>query len=148
MEANQKEIEITDCKAASFKGIFTRENSFDKDLALLKYIYCDEVDFTEGLALDLFVLCNKWLFKELEEECEDYLAESLTVGNVLERAQLANKLEAVKLMGSVIQFIIEKMPELEKRGDLYKMPSVINVKVMFELKNRAEKAEILHKKSV
>jgi len=119
LEANQKEIEIQDCKAETFE-------------ALLKYIYCGEVEFTDEIATDLFILCNKWLFKELEEECEDYLAETLTLENVLERTKLAEKFETQELTNALPSFIIENIIELEKRGDLYQMPPAINVKIMLE----------------
>ena len=106
--------------------------------AFLKYIYCDDLDLTGELALDLLTLSNKWLFKELEEECEDFLAETLTLENAVERAELANKLEGNRLTNAIIEFIIENLSELEKRGDLLEMPPAINVKVMVEFKRRAE----------
>jgi len=125
LESNQKEIEIPDCKAATFE-------------ALLKYIYCDELDFTEDLALDLLVLSNKWLFKELEEDCEEFLADTMTLENAIDRAELANKFEAGILTNAVIEFIIQNLDELEKKGDLHEMPPAVNVKVMVELKKRVE----------
>jgi len=119
LEANQKEVEIQDCKAETFE-------------ALLKYIYCGEAEFTDEIATDLFILCNKWFFKELEEECEGYLAETLTLENILERTKLVEKFEAQELTNSLLSFIIENIIELEKRGDFYEMPPAINVKIILE----------------
>jgi len=123
--SNNKDIEIKDCNVETFQ-------------ALLRYIYCEKVDLAEELALNLFVLCKKWEFKELEEECEEFLVDTLEVRNALERAQLANELKAKKLISSLIEFIIDNMNELEKVGDLSQIPPEINVKVMFELKKRVE----------
>jgi len=144
-ESNQKEIEIKDCKARTFEGIlksFFPNKILFFELALLKYIYCNEVDLTDELALDLLVLCKKWLFKELEGECEDFLAETLKIENIVERAQLADQLEAGKLVNHIIEFIIPNMSELETRGILYQISSAIIVKALVELKNKKLQGKI------
>jgi len=128
LESHQQEIKILDCNADTFK-------------AFLKYIYCIEVDFTPELALDLFILCDKWLFNELKADCENFLGETLTRENIVQRAELAEKLEAPKLRNDIIEFIIANSVEMEKNQDLLKLPPIFLVKAISELEERRKSVD-------
>jgi len=118
-ESDQKEIEIKECKSETFE-------------ALLKYIYCDKIKFTEEVAMDMFLLCKKWMFKKLEEECEIFLSETLTLKNIIERAKLAEKLDSTKLITAITSFIVSNKVEAEKSGILFELPSFILAKAITE----------------
>jgi len=120
LESNQKEIEIPDCKLDTFK-------------AFLRYLYCSEVELTEELALDLLFLSDKWLCKELETECEDFLINTLMFENIISRAELAEKFGIKRLSDSVVEFIIENKIEMEKSRDLEKIHPSLLVKAIVKL---------------
>jgi len=65
----------------------------DNLLALIEFIYCNEVTLNEDLAYDLLDLSNKYSFKELRKGCELFLSKRIRQDNYAKLAKIANLLQ-------------------------------------------------------
>ena len=99
-ESSASVIEITDTKAAIFKGffeLFSIQLIFSK--AFLEYVYLGKATLNEELALGLFEFSEKYMIDELKSNCEDFLQGALTVNNcfrIFEKASSLNEADSLK----------------------------------------------------
>ena len=102
----------------------------------MEFIYCGHVVLTEELALDLLVAANKYALLELKARCEEFLVESLNLDVIVERVELAEKVDAMVLYDGAAAYLIQNATEVAEKIELKKLSKafVINLllKTMFK----------------
>ena len=108
-------------------------------LALLEFIYCDEIELNEKLALDLFKLCDKYSLADLKGICEKFLSKCITLDNFVEVINVAEKFGGSELQDKAIEYGIEHLEVLEEKGSLYEISSRMLVKLACRTKKKVSK---------
>ncbi len=133
-ESRRDSIELPDIQIPTFKGKFQHLLDTYHFKAVLEYIYCNEVKLTEKLAIDLLEISNKWLLSELQDQCEVFLGENLTLENFSQIAELAQKFPTMHLMNYVVDFGSQNLERLEEKEDLYKLDQCTLVNFIFKVR--------------
>jgi len=120
-ESRKDSIELPDVQIPAFR-------------AIMEYIYCNQVKLTEKLAIDLLETSNKWVLTQLQEQCEVFLGENLTLENFSQIANLAQKFPTIHLMHYVLEFGTEHLERLEEKEDLYKLDQCTLVNFIFKVR--------------
>ncbi|XP_014214510.1 speckle-type POZ protein A-like [Copidosoma floridanum] len=81
-------------------------------IEMLRYMYTGEVENINDIADDLVRCADKYLISELKESCETYLANSLTLDNVLSRLCFANFHNCNDLKNKVCRFFATHKQEI------------------------------------
>jgi len=117
METKSKEIEIHDITPATFNTV-------------LEWIYCDYVNrMDENIAQELFAVADKFSLFDLKKLAEKCMMDHLTVGNVVERAELAEIFEASTLERATIKFMISNIDAVFAKSDIRRLSDNILLKV-------------------
>ena len=74
---------------------------------MLEFIYCGQIVLTEEMALGLLEAANKYALPELKARCEEFLVESLRPDAIVERVELAERLDAMVLRDGAISYLIK-----------------------------------------
>lgn len=74
-------------------------------LALLRFIYCEDVDSIDGVAYSLLYAANKYGVDRLKSLCVASLMENLTIWNVCKIFKLADVLQEQQLLIRCIEFV-------------------------------------------
>jgi len=77
---------------------------------------------------------NKWLLTQLQEQCEVFLGENLTVENFSQIANLAQTFPTIYLMNYVLDFGTKHLERLEEKEDLYKLDQCTLVNFIFKVR--------------
>ncbi len=80
-------------------------------LALIEFIYCNEVALNEDFAYDLLDLSNKYAFKELRKGCELFLSKRIKQENFAKLTEIANLLQ-LEILGNSLKEYIKCNPNL------------------------------------
>jgi len=91
-ESTENRVQINDIAPDTFE-------------VLLRFIYTDRVDVTQIDAKDLLAAANKYLLPLLKLQCQQFLCQTITLGNYVELLLLADLHNAVHLKKSVLNFI-------------------------------------------
>lgn len=100
-------------------------------IALLEFIYCNQVGLDEDLALDLLEVSDKYSFTELSRVCEVFLGQQLNSQNYVKLAHAAEKLQANDLRKSVIAFVIKNRNLIERNGEPGDLPKSLLWEIIF-----------------
>lgn len=84
--------------------VYSQNLNIDVHIALLKFLYCEDVQLNYGLAIELLGLAEKYGVNHLKELCEGFLAETLTKENVSELSNVAECFEANNLKNYILKF--------------------------------------------
>uniref|UniRef100_A0A0K0FG94 Speckle-type POZ protein-like (inferred by orthology to a human protein) n=1 Tax=Strongyloides venezuelensis TaxID=75913 RepID=A0A0K0FG94_STRVS len=84
---------------------------------MLKYIYKDEVSDIEDMANEIFEIANKYKLDRLKAISEQFMCNSLTTDNVLERFALSDKYPTERLKKCCEELILKNMECLLKTKD-------------------------------
>ena len=104
-ESQDKEIVIDDVKASTFEGIIWEETAdFLIIIALLSYVYDRELEIKEDFAMDLYELTDKWMMKDLNKHCKEYLESNFTLQNVGRIAKRAEEIGSEELCRLLLIF--------------------------------------------
>ena len=106
-ESTTSQICFTDILPTIFKGTHRWSQSLTiYCLAMLEFIYCGEIVLTEELALGLVEAANKYALPELKTRCEEFLVNTLRPEAIVERVELAERLDAMVLRDGAIAYLI------------------------------------------
>ncbi len=84
-------------------------------LALLQYIYCNEVELDVKLALELIPVVDEYLMKGLKNICEKYLEKQLEKDNVVDILIVADRHEIDELKKACFKEILNLDPVEKKQ---------------------------------
>ncbi len=119
-------IEISDLSPAAFNGKISLIIFFNIFLALLEWLYCNEIlDLKDEIAVELFKATIKYSLPKLKIEAEKCLMKNLTVENILNRAKLATEYNGGELETAVVKFLAKEIDEVNKREELNHFPNSI-----------------------
>lgn len=87
--------------------IIEPEYSYASMRAILQFIYTDEAPALENIAVELLVASNKYMLERLKNLCEDYLAQTMTLENVIDILSLAELHVASELKSLALKFAVK-----------------------------------------
>jgi len=121
-EAQQKTITINNVSHRVF-------------LALLEYLYTDEIEVSLDMAMDLFVAADQFGVERLKRLCERMILASINVESAATILQAANMHHAVGLRQSCFDFILRNFDAVSKTPAFEEMGRS-NVELVFEVLRR------------
>jgi hypothetical protein len=121
-EAQQKTVTINNVSHRTF-------------LALLEYLYTDEIEISLDIAMDLFVAADQFGVERLKRLCEKKILTSISIETVATILQAANVHVAEGLRQSCMEFILRNFDAVSKTPAFEEMGRN-NVELIFEILNR------------
>ena len=85
------------------------------------FIYTKNINNFENLAEELIVAANKFQIFELKDLCEEYLCKNLTNETVIKYFVISDIVQAQKLKGLALEFIITNRKELINSAEFQAM---------------------------
>jgi len=104
-------------------------------LALLEYLYTDEIEISLDIAMDLFVAADQFGVERLKRLCEKKILVSINIESVATILQAANVHVADGLRQSCMDFILRNFDAVSKTPAFEEMGRC-NVELIFEILNR------------
>jgi hypothetical protein len=104
-------------------------------LALLEYLYTDDVDITLDIAMDLFVAADHFGVERLKRLCEKKILVSINIDSAATILQAANLHIAHSLRQSCMDFILRNFDAVSKTPEFEEMGRS-NVELVFEIFKR------------
>jgi len=104
-------------------------------LALLEYLYTDEVEISLDIAMDLFVAADQFGVERLKRLCEKKILVSINIDSVATILQAANVHVADGLRQSCMDFVLRNFDAVSKTPAFEEMGRS-NVELIFEILNR------------
>ncbi len=101
---------------------------------MLEYIYSNRITINAENAIDIFQLANKWGIKKLENQCQRFLTDNLTLSNYVEVANVAAKVGAEDLIETAVEFGTQHLDALQS-DKLTGLSQSILVKTIFKVKD-------------
>lgn len=99
------------------------------------YLYCDQVELTEKAAIDLLIEANKYMLPRLKELCEQFIAERLSVKNIIEIINIAELHEAQSLKECALNFMLKNKNIICETQDL----TQVSKSILLELYKRSDR---------
>lgn len=99
--------------------------SYNVFLALIGYLYNDEVNVSSDVAFPLLMLADSYLLERLKTKCEYILCDSATVENVCSLLVTAKQYGAEQLRKHCLKYIRRHKDQIKKTtgfADLSKKP--------------------------
>ena len=132
-ESTDSVIEITDMTYETLSGNQYNQIKWFIMLALLEYIYCDEVHLgKEEVAFELFQISDKYRIPALRDACAKYLKNCLSPENVVDIAIMANRNEAKQLEEAAIKYMVQNIAIVFEKSDPTKLPKSVLYKLYVE----------------
>ena len=103
---------------------------------MLEYLYTDDTLIDDIVAADLLVLSNQYLLTRLKNRCEEYLARKMSVKNIVDIINLAERHEALFLKDYALRFMIMNHNVICETQDISKLSKEILVE-LFKIKKYA-----------
>merc|ERR1712217_269188 len=104
-------------------------------LALLEYLYTDEVEISLDIAMDLFVAADQFGVERLKRLCEKKILISINIDSAATILQAANMHIAHGLRQSCMDFILRNFDAVSKTAAFEEMGRS-NVELVFEILKR------------
>jgi len=104
-------------------------------LALLEYLYTDEVDISLDIAMDLFVAADQFGVERLKRLCEKKILTSINIDSAATILQAANMHIAHGLRQSCMDFVLRNFDAVSKTPAFEEMGRS-NVELVFEILKR------------
>ena len=96
----------------------------------MEWIYCNEVKhLDEKIAQEILTVADKFSLPDLKKVAEKCLIDRLTVGNVAERAHLAETSKAGDLEKAIVKFIVDNLDAVFEKHDAESLPQPIFLQV-------------------
>jgi len=95
--------------------------------------------------MDLIELSDKYVFYELQKECEIFLSIILNDENLVRIAKKAERTQSDILLGRIKEFITKNITELQERRDLNEFPYYIGCyynDVLFNIQSNFDEAAL------
>lgn len=122
-------------KESQQKTVTINSISHNVFLALLEYLYTDEIEMSLELAMDLFVAADLFGVERLKRLCEKKIFGSIGVDSAARILVAASKHHATELRQSCLDFILRNFDAISKTAGFEEMGRN-NVELMFEILKR------------
>jgi len=99
-------------------------------IALLQYIYCNEVELDEQLALDLIPTVDEYVMKGLKGLCEKYLCKQLRKENVVNMLIVADRHEIDELKKACFRFILKNLGNIDENEEMAKLSKSLFIELL------------------
>ncbi|CAD8073051.1 unnamed protein product [Paramecium primaurelia] len=97
--------------------------------AILQYIYTDEVLIDSYIVYDLLALADKYMLQRLKNLCEDHLIKNISLKNVIEVVNLADKFSAQELKANAMIFLLDNKQKILNTQDI----NMLSKEILIEL---------------
>ena len=101
-------------------------------LAVLEYLYTDDVEIPLELAMELFVAADLFAIPRLQSMCERRLLESMTVENAASIFHTADVHSAISLRAKALGYVLSHFEAVSKT-DAFEDMARSNVELVFEI---------------
>lgn len=105
-------------------------SSYYSILALLEYLYTDNVNLNDHLALELLVAADKYVLSRLKTLCEQFISQRLSVKNIIDVINIADRHDATYLKESSINFMMSNKEIILEKQDISKLSKNILVELV------------------
>ncbi len=99
-------------------------------IALLEYLYTDSVSFNDTVALELLVASDKYILPRLKNLCEQFVSQRLSVKNIVDIINIADKHDAFYLKDCSINFMMSNKEIVCETQDISKLSKNILVELV------------------
>jgi len=107
-------------------------------VALLRFLYHNQVELTTPLALDLYAVAHEYMQTELVGLCEKYLARHITLENLMTIIDIIQKFEANSLRTSVVDWIKNNFEVLKESHICDLLPCSYTLEVISKLRSQLQ----------
>jgi len=131
-----------------FRALFQEEVNYGQDktividdiphnvfVALLEYLYTDDIEIQLDIAMDLCVAADKFGVERLKKLCEKKILISISIDNAASILMAANLHQASSLRTSCLDFILRNFDAVSKTTSFEEMGRS-NVELVFEILKR------------
>ena len=125
VESQSNYIKVDNTKAYIFNGIEKFDSWLKLLLAILEYIYCNEIVLDEKLAMELIPQADEYLLHSLTEICENFLMNRLRKDNVINLLNMADVYGVEKLKNACLKFMIKNLSQVENNEEMLKLPKYL-----------------------
>eukprot|EP00397_Hematodinium_sp_SG-2012_P039098 GEMP01042634.1.p1 GENE.GEMP01042634.1~~GEMP01042634.1.p1 ORF type:complete len:502 (+),score=78.77 GEMP01042634.1:151-1656(+) len=122
-------------KESQQKNITINNVSHGVFVALLEYLYTDDIEINLDMAMDLFVAADQFGVERLKKLCEKKILVSINIENASTILQAANLHHATGLRQSCLDFILRNFDVVSKTSAFEEMGRS-NVELVFEILKR------------
>ena len=124
--------------------LFERELFYSSDaIAILQYIYCNEVELDEQLALDLIPVVDEYVMKGLKGLCEKYLCKQLRKDNVVDMLIVADRHEIEELEKVCFKFILKNLDNIDENEEMMKLSKSLFIELLkFSIPDSQQKSSL------
>ncbi len=99
-------------------------------IALLQYIYCNELELDEQSALDLIPTVDEYVMKGLKGLCEKYLCKQLRKDNVIDMLIVADRHEIDELKKACFKFILKNLGNIDENEEMNKLSKSLFIELL------------------
>ena len=100
---------------------------------MLEFIYVNQVKLNNEVVFELLNLTDQYEITDLKNLCEDFISKNVTITNLSEVAQAAEKFKSTLLKESVLTFITNNVSIIEENRDSLNLPEKYFWDVIFKL---------------
>ena len=129
-ESHSAKIPISNMKSHIFKGIHWATILLNILIAILQYVYCNEVELDEQLALDLIPIIDEYLMKGLKGLCEKYLCKQLRKDNVVDMLIVADRHEIAELKKACFKYILKNLGSMDENEEIMKLSKSLFIELL------------------
>lgn len=103
-------------------------------IALIRFIYCEEINLTEDSALELLQVADKYTLPQLIKLSEDFLINNLKLSNFAKIVKVAEGIDNSRLKEAVLSFMGKNILIVTQREEI----NDISKTVLIELLSKAK----------
>ncbi len=111
-------------------------------IAILQYIYCNEVELNEKLALDLIPTVDEFVMKGLKGLCEKYLCKKLRKDNVIDILIVADRHEIEELKKACFKFILNNLDNIDENEEINRLSKSLLIELLNVCNSEKSKKDI------
>ena len=133
-ESQDKEIKFDDITKEAFSCISSAICYTIMVIALLKFIYCEDLNLTEDSALELLQVADKYTLPQLIKISEDFLINNLKILNYAKIVKVAEVIDNTRLKEAVLSFMAKNIHSVTQREDINEISKTILIELLSKAK--------------
>lgn len=103
-------------------------------LALIKFIYCEDLNLTEDSALELLQVADKYTLPQLIKISEDFLINNLRTSNYAKIVKVAEGIDNTRLKEAILSFMGKNIQTVTQSEDINDISKTILIELLSKAK--------------
>jgi hypothetical protein len=103
-------------------------------IALIRFIYCEEINLTEDSALELLQVADKYSLPQLIKLSEDFLINNLKLSNFAKIVEVAEGIDNNRLKEAVLGFMGKNILTVTQREEINDISKTILIELLSKAK--------------